>query len=374
MEMLKNMFPDPSDYPSARLFSLDALRGLDMIVLTVFGPVVCAAQGAFACFSSALMNQIDHRWQGFTFWDIIMPLFIFMCGAAIPFALGRRLKEGSLVFWRHVLVRVALLWFLGGLVQGNWAELNPQTFSPFANTLQSIAVGYLATAAMMTVPSRAFQIACPVVLSVGYALLLAVGGDYSETGNLAARVDHAILSAILPATNSYVAQPSVYAWFLPSMMFAAMTMCGYHATMILRSAMTAWKKAGALFSYAAALFAAGAGASVWIPLSKPIYTFSFTALAMGWCVLALAVLYVVCDIWKLRRGTSLVLLFGQNALTAYFVSSFFAKPLNALAETVLPSVTTRCEPKVAAFCVAVLSVVELVAILVVKRRFAQMRH
>jgi hypothetical protein len=34
-----------------------------------------------------------------------MPLFIFMCGAAVPFALERRLKEGKCVFWRHVLWR-----------------------------------------------------------------------------------------------------------------------------------------------------------------------------------------------------------------------------------------------------------------------------
>lgn len=367
MKKLRDLFPGATDYPPSRLFSLDVLRGLDMIVLTVVGPLVYAAQASFKCFSPAVMAQFDHPLRGFSFWDIIMPLFIFMCGAAIPFALGRRLKDGKSAFWRHVLVRVALLWVLGGLVQGHWARLDLQVFSPFSNALQAIAVGYLATAAMMLVPSRVFQVACPVVLSVGYALLLAADGDYSPTGNLAVRVDQAVFAAILPATNARLTNPSVYAWFLPSMMFAAMTMCGYHATMILRSAWTAWRKAGALLAYAAALFAAGAVASVWIPLSKPVYTFSFTAFAMGWCVLALAVLYVVCDIWKFRRGTSLVLLFGQHALTAYFVSHFFAKSLNALAESLLPSVMTRCEPRGAAFCVAVLSAVELVAVLVIKR-------
>ena len=71
------------------------------------------------------MGQFSHGWVCFTLWDIIMPLFIFMCGAAMPFALGRRLREGRGVFWRRVLSRVALLWAMGGLVQGNWAESDP---------------------------------------------------------------------------------------------------------------------------------------------------------------------------------------------------------------------------------------------------------
>ena len=41
-----------------------------------------------------------------------MPLFIFICGAAVPLALPRRLDAGGrpgLAYWRHVLGRVALL-------------------------------------------------------------------------------------------------------------------------------------------------------------------------------------------------------------------------------------------------------------------------
>jgi hypothetical protein len=88
-----------------RLFSLDALRGLDMILLTVVGPLVCSAQKSWGCFSGGFMRQFAHGWECFTLWDTIMPLFIFMCGAAVPFALERRLDEGKGVFWRHVLRR-----------------------------------------------------------------------------------------------------------------------------------------------------------------------------------------------------------------------------------------------------------------------------
>ena len=95
----------------------------------------------------------------------------------------------------------------------------------------------------------------------------------------------------------------------------------------------------------------------------------FAALAMGWRVLALAVLYVVCDIWRFRRGTALVLLFGQYALTAYFVSHFFAKPPNALAQVLLPSTAHLCSPNLAKFLTDVCVVLELVAVVALWRRF-----
>ena len=76
----------PNVQPSAvkeRLYSLDMLRGLDMLLLVVIGPIVRAADSAWH-FSPAFMGQFRHGWECFTLWDIIMPLFIFMCGAAIP--------------------------------------------------------------------------------------------------------------------------------------------------------------------------------------------------------------------------------------------------------------------------------------------------
>ena len=365
---VERWFPTYTQYPESRLFSLDILRGLDMILLTVIGPLVRAAQKSWKCFPSSMMDQMQHNWTGFTVWDIIMPLFIFMCGAAIPFALGRRLKEGRGVFWRHVLARVALLWVMGGMVQGNWAALNPLTFSPFANTLQSIAVGYLATAFLMTLRSEALRIAIPILLAAVYAVAMALFGDYTQHGNIAFKIDHAIFSAVLPAENEYVANPSYYAWVLPSMMFAAMTMCGYHAAEILRKPWSEKARAASLFGGAVALLLVGAVSSAWIPVIKPVYSLSFTALAMGWCVLLLAVLYVVCDIWKVRRGTAFVLLFGQCALTAYFASHFFSAPLSSLAETIMQSARVHFSPQLASFLVALCKTTLLVVVMLLWRR------
>ena len=357
-----------------RLYSLDLLRGLDMILLVVVGPIVKAANAAWD-FPPAFMGQFKHGWECFTLWDIIMPLFIFMCGAAIPFALGRRLENGKAgwTFWRHVLVRFAVLWALGMVVQGNLLTLDPVKFNPYSNTLQSIAAGYLATACVMLIPSKALRIAAPVAFALLYTLLLAFGGDYSQFGNFAFKSDIAILKAILPADSAYVASPNHYTWFSTSLMFAAMTLAGYHATEILRGAGEKWPTAARLFAYGGALEAVGWVASIWIPVIKPIYTLSFTAQAMGWCVIALALLYVLSDILMFRKGMWLVILFGQCSLTAYLVGGFFRPVLAKLAEILtqgLPHAFGLGKPAMS-LVVACVVAVELTLVLAIRRRLRQ---
>jgi len=316
-----------------RLYSLDLLRGLDMMLLVVIGPLVQALNKTFTL-PSAFMGQFKHGWECFTLWDIIMPLFIFMCGAAIPFALGKRLEKGKAggAFWKHVLVRVGLLWVLGMVVQGKLLSLNWHEMSPYSNTLQSIAAGYLVTACVMLIPSVKLRMAAPIIFAGLYTLLLAVGGDYSQFGNYAYKTDHAILAAILPADNPFVLKPSHYTWFTTTLMFAAMTLAGYFATEILLGEGEKKSKAVKLLLYGGALEAVGWAVSPWIPVIKPIFTLSFTAQAMGWCVVALALLYILTDILMLRKGLGVVILFGQCALTAYLVGGCFRPVLTKLAE------------------------------------------
>ena len=118
-------------------------------------------------------------------------------------------------------------------------------------------------------------------------------------------------------------------------MFAAMTLVGFHATEILRSGGEKRQKAMRLFAFGAALEAFGWVVSPWIPVIKPIYTLSFTAQAMGWCVLSLAALYVLTDVLMLRKGLGVVVLFRQCALTAYLVGGFFRPVLTKLADTLI---------------------------------------
>ena len=355
-----------------RLYSLDVLRGLDMILLVIVGPVIKAADPVWH-FSPAFMGQFRHGWEGFTLWDIIMPLFIFMCGAAIPFALERRLANGraGVAFWRHVLLRVAMLWVLGMVVQGNLLSLDPAKISPYSNTLQAIAAGYFVAACVMLIRQKALRIAAPVVLALAYTLMLAFGGDYTEYGNFAFKSDIAILKVLLPANSKWLENPSYYTWFSTSLMFAAMTLAGLHATEILRGGGEKRQKAIRLFVYGVALEAFGWAVSPWIPVVKPIFTLSFTAQAMGWCVLSLAVLYVLTDVLMFRKGMGVVVLYGQCALTAYLVGGWFFRPvLVKLADILVQGFPHAFGLDSAAMGLVVACVVacEITLVLVIRRR------
>jgi len=306
---------------SERLFSLDLLRGLDMFLLRVVGPLAYACDSVWH-FGPNVMRQFTHPWGGFTLWDIIMPLFIFMCGAAVPLALPKRMENGKAgwKYWSHVASRIALLWFLGLICQGNLLTLDASKIALYTNTLQAIAAGYLVAAIAQTVKSVRVRQALPFVLVAVYALLMAFCGDYSKTGNIA-YVFELKLETALPFIGDTLA--GYYTWFLTSLMFGAMTLFGAQATELLRSDRPQWIKARLLFGYGAGLLALGWILVPVIPSIKQIYTASFSLQAVGWSMIAYAALYVLTDIWKLRRGLGVFTLYGQCALMVYMLGGVF---------------------------------------------------
>jgi len=342
-----------------------------MFLLTVVGGFF-GALNATTPLPKCVMEQFRHNWGGFTLWDIIMPLFIFMCGAAVPFALGRRLDGNgrpTLAYWRHVAFRVALLWFLGMIAQGRLLTLDLEKISPFNNTLQSIASGYLVAAIVFALPWRKVQIAAPIVLALTYAGLLHFLGDYTREGNFAQKVEEWVVPFIMPACNRAIQiADKGYTWWLTILMFAAMTLCGMEATKILTAKWDKMRRFAVLSGLGAALLAVGWALVPWIPCIKHLYTFTFTAQAMGWCCLALAVLFYLTDIRAWRRGLWIFILFGQTALMAYMAKSVFGGVLGAFAKQVTQGVPhafgAAAQPLLSWFAASAL----LVAVLVVWRR------
>ena len=337
--MKPTLLPSPADYPANRLFALDLLRGIDMFYLAVVSAAVAPLCAAFGLSPAWKTFLVTHPWEGFTLYDLIMPLFIFMCGAAVPFGLGRRLGSDGRPgpgYWRHVLSRVLLLWVLGLLAQGGLETFDIHTIGFFNNTLQTIAVGYAAAAVVFPVRKAAVRVAVPLALLVGYGLLIHFGGDYTKDGNLSQRFDLAFWGALLPADNVMLARirQNGYSWILPSAMYATMTLAGCYASELLVSKRLAAGRKAALLAGAGALSLGLGWLLVFCGVKsvKHIFTVSFTLQAIGWSALALAACYVVADIWKLRRGTGLLLLFGQFALAAYLCEAIFRKACYVVGE------------------------------------------
>jgi len=370
------LFPAPSEYPENRLFSLDLLRGLDMFYLVVVSVVLDPLLGACGAPSSWHRFFCEHPWEGFTLYDLIMPLFIFMCGAAVPFALGRRMKEGrpTAGYFGHVWGRSLLLWILGMLAQGRLATLDVHQMSPYNNTLQTIAVGYLSAAFVMTIQSWRVRLAIPLALLVTYGLIVHYGGDYTKEGNVTLPLELKVLNAILPADNTETQHivSEGYTWFLPSMMFPVMTLAGSFSTeMLRRNDVSQWRRASVLAVVGVASLAVGwLLSSAGVKMVKHIFTVSFTLQAIGWSILFLATLYVVGDILKIRRGTGVLLLFGQFALTAYLCEAVFGKACLAVSDRLLCGVQKLVPAEFGPVVSAIGFSAVIVAVLVVRRRLA----
>lgn len=344
-----------------RLMSLDVMRGLDMFLLVGVGPLMAAWQRAFGLptWLSAQLRHVD--WAGLTAWDLIMPWFIFMCGAAIPFALPKRLEGGRARgrYWRHVTMRVALLWILGMIVQGNLLQMKWEYLQFYNNTLQAIAAGYLIAALLYLVPNRCVRYALPFLMAMGYGVALAFGGDYTPQGNLAIRLEQ----WIFPSNRDG------YSWCLTSLMFGVMTACGMYCTELLQSQKCVLRKIITLFILGGGLLGGGLVLGIWEPAIKRVYTISFTAQALGWGVLMLTLLYSVIDVCRMTRGWGLFTLYGQCALTAYLCGMIFWQPINLTARILTQGLTNYLSLGLYDVVQTVVSVLLLTAILWIRQRF-----
>ena len=79
-----------------RLLSLDTLRGFDMAMLLGGGAIIIAlAELTGWNWMEALATQQHHvEWEGFRFYDLIFPLFMFISGVAIPYAINSKVEKG----------------------------------------------------------------------------------------------------------------------------------------------------------------------------------------------------------------------------------------------------------------------------------------
>lgn len=304
-----------------RLQSLDALRGADLILLTVIGPMVIGWPVEADWYQTLCIPFSHVSWQGFRLWDVIMPLFMFCSGVTIPFALERYRTTQAPIgqFWKRVIKRVVLLWLLGMVVQGNLLSLNWELIKPFSNTLQAIAVGYFFSALTYVFLPRRAALPLVVALLVVYQLIL--GGSPTPLDNIAYRVDQAVLGGAMDgATNGVFSAHYFYAWILPSLGFVATVLSGMVAGRYLKGGVEE-RKAGVL-----ALWGVGSVALGWVmdaaglEVIKPIWSPAMVLVSTGYCLLALALFYWWIDVRQHQRGIRWFLVFGTNSIAAYVLA------------------------------------------------------
>jgi predicted acyltransferase len=324
------MKSDPSSAPvGGRVASIDALRGFDMFWLIGGQGVLLAVTGLFVSpIPRWLETQMDHvHWEGFSAWDLIMPLFLFIVGAAMPFSLAKRIEAGQskAIVYRKIIIRTIVLFVLGMAAQGHLLAADLSQLHIYCNTLQAIAAGYLIASIAMLHLRVPGQIVTAVVLLLGYWALLRYvpfpghgAGAFEENANLALYIDKTILGRFHDGLP--------YTWILSSMNFGSMVLLGVFSGHLLRSGRATPIKLAGLLAIAAVCLGLGwAWSQDWMgglrcPIIKHIFSSSMVLWAGGWCFLLLAAFYLVVDVLGLRRLAFFFIVIGSNSIVAYLAA------------------------------------------------------
>ncbi len=322
----------PNKHDSARperLMSIDALRGFDMFWI-VGGDDIAQALGKWwgPPYGTRFAEQFSHvEWEGFRFYDLIFPLFLFLVGAVLPFSL-RKYQTGdhpkSLALAR-VARRVVLL-FLLGLVYNNLLQFRFDSLR-VAGVLQRIAICYGIAAVIYLATKVRGQVILFFAILAGYWAILTLvpapesklAADFTKETNLSGYLDRHYLPGKI--YDSYYGRGDNEG-LLSTIPAVATALLGVLAGRWLLSERGRWVKALGLT--AAGLACLGVG-TLWggtFPVIKILWTSTYVLVAGGWSLLLLALFYTIIDVIKLRAWAFFFVVIGVNAITIYVASHF----------------------------------------------------
>lgn len=363
--------------PSTRLTSLDAYRGLIMVVLASAGfGIVKLARAALEQGTGNVrlwttlkyhfshpqwisqtvvpgsIREVDPNTFACSAWDLIQPAFMFMVGVAMVYSYAKRKDRGDSA-WKtatHVITRAVILVLLGVFLSSQWSD---QTNWVFANVLCQIGLGYVFVYVLL-------KTEFPVQLAAGALILVGWWAafhfypqpdpdfDYASVGvgapvesgpapladqwrmpdrfapwtknvNLAADVDRWLLNQF-PRSEPFEFNGGGYTTlnFVPSIFTMLL---GVMAGQLLRGPRRPIVKFLFLVlgGLVCMLLGATAGATV-CPVIKRIWTPSWALFSGAYVLWMLALLYLVIDVARLRFWTWPLVVVGMNSLAVYVMA------------------------------------------------------
>jgi len=316
--------------PTGRLVSLDFFRGV-----TIATMILVNNPGH----EQAAYWPLQHaEWNGWTPTDLIFPFFLFIVGVSTVFSFSSRLKRGESrqYLMAHALRRGVILFALGVFLNGFPNRFNPATIR-IEGVLQRIAICYVISALLVLWSSRPWRIATIAICLVGYWVLMrfvSVPGFgvpardiplLDPDRNLAAWVDRKLFFGHLYEGTR---DPEGVLSTIPAI---ATSLLGVLTGEWLRSYHSPRTKAMWMFLYGVIGLAAAEVLNVWFPINKKLWTSSCVIFTAGLALICLALCYRLLDIKKWRGpGTTFVLVFGMNAIAAYFFAEIVAHAIDRL--------------------------------------------
>lgn len=306
---------------STRLTSLDIFRGL-----TITFMIIVNTPGSWKYVYPPLRHA---SWHGCTPTDMVFPFFLFIVGVSMWYSLE---KYGNVLNKQSVfrILRRTVTIFLVGLFLTIFPNFFHRDYSALRimGVLQRIALAYgFGAIICLSVKRQYLWIVVAVILSSYWALLAFLGGPdpYSLEGNLAIPVD----TAILGVKHLYkgFGIPFDPEGLLSTIPAIATVIIGYFSGGIIGKTSAETKTAVKLFLLGAGSIGLGLIWSIFFPLNKPLWTSSYVLYTAGLAMGVLALLYLVADVWKFKKWGSFFMVFGTNALFAFFLAGIWTKTM-----------------------------------------------
>lgn len=337
-----------------RLHSLDALRGFDMFWIVCGEFIFHGIAGAIRVqhnlvqrktdwqiemndtLSSTekvfimISNQLHHTvWNGFTFYDLIFPLFIFIAGVSMPFSIGKRLakaedKRGARQQILLSLVKRTIILIVLGMMVNGALQFKSFEETRFASVLGRIAISCFFAALIYIHFSTRGQVLWFIALLVAYWALLELvpvpgsgAGVLTPGGDLSAYVDRQLLPGKL---HRQVYDPEGLLSSVPSI---ASALLGVFAGQFLLSAsvrFTAIRKTLAMAIAAVALLLIGYLWGMVFPINKNLWSGSYVLFAGGWSLLLFALFYFMIDVKGWVKWSMPLVWMGTNAILIYIAA------------------------------------------------------
>lgn len=310
-----------------RLYSLDALRGFDMFWIMGGGSVFQAIANATGSpFWEGVAVQLEHpAWNGFHFYDLIFPLFLFMAGVSTPYSVGREIEKGK--SRSQLLLRVikrGLILVLLGIIYNNGLQIQPVSQIRFGSVLGRIGLAYMFANIIYLYTKERAQMIWFAAILVTYWLLLKFtsapgfpAGDLTMEGNFASYLDRCILPGKLYLG---IHDPEGFTSTFPAISTA---MLGILTGNLLRnSTMAPVRKVGVMALTGVVFLVL---AQVWnldFPINKNLWTSSFVLQVGGISLLLLALFYYVIDIAGYRKWAFFFRVIGMNSILIYISGHF----------------------------------------------------
>ncbi len=313
---------------SKRLTSIDALRGFDMLLIAGGGAFIYRfLDVVHQPWAENIILQMEHtQWNGFTFWDFIMPLFIFISGISLTFSINKAKERGMTKndIYKKVFKRMLILILLGIIYKNSPVPVWHPGNIRYSSVLGRIGIAVFATTLLylnFSWKERLYWIAGILIAYYAALFLIPVpgygAGDLSQQGNLVGWFDRTFMPGRLIDGN--FDQLAILTQF-PALCLAVF---GAWAGDIVRNVdIKETGKIKRMVSIGVILIILGLIWGLHFPVNKHLWSSSFILLTAGMGFLIFSLFYWVIEILGYKKWSYFFVVIGMNSLFIYYAYRF----------------------------------------------------